>query len=84
MGDLLARLHDADNSRLRFIIAIGRDSFVGLLVLFLGFFGLDLVDLDAVFGIGEIQIHGECIAAVDVAASRRLGQHSIFRAGKRL
>lgn len=44
-----------------------------LFIFFFGFFGLDLVDLDAVFGIGEIQIYGEFIAAADVSASRCLG-----------
>lgn len=52
--DRLARFHDADDSCLRFIVAICRDSFVGLLVFFFAFFGLNLVDLDAIFGIGEI------------------------------
>lgn len=82
MRDCLARFHDADNSRLSFIVAICDYAFVRLFVLFLGFLCLDLVDLDAVFVIGEIGIDGECIFAVDISASRRLGQYSIFGAGK--
>ena len=82
MGNCLARFHDADDSCLRFIVAICCDSFVSLLVFFFGFFGLDLVDFDAVFEIGEIQIYGEYVAVVNISASRCLGQHSMLGAGE--
>lgn len=56
-----------------FVVAICGYAFVRLFVLGFGFFGLDLVDLDAVFGVGEVEIHGECVAAADVPAFGRLG-----------
>lgn len=68
MGDCPAGFHDSDNSCLGLVIPIGDYSFMSLFVLCFGFLGLDLVDLDAIFRIGEIFIHGECIAVVDVLA----------------
>ena len=49
MRDLLPALHNTHDSGLCLEIPIRSDSFVGLLVFCLRFFGLYLVDLDAVF-----------------------------------
>ena len=73
VGDCLARLHDSDDGGLRLVIAICGDAFVRLFVLFFGFLGLDLIDLDAVFRVGEILVQGECVGVGDVSASRRFG-----------
>jgi hypothetical protein len=39
---------------------------VRLLVFFFGFFELDLVDFDAVFGVGEVRVEGEGVGGLDV------------------
>ena len=84
MSDRLPALHNADDSSLRFVVAVRCNTLVSLLVLLLGFFGLDLVDLDAVFGVGEVEVHGEGVADVDVFAFGVFTQNSISGAGKGL
>ncbi len=59
MGDGLAAFHDPHDGCLRLIISICHHPFMRLFVLLLGFLGLDLIDLNAVFGVGEIKIHGK-------------------------
>jgi len=56
MRNFLSALHYANDSSLRLVVSISSDTLVGLLVLLLGFFGLDLVDFDAVFGVRKIEI----------------------------
>lgn len=59
MCDCFPSLHDSNNGRLRFVIAIKYNPFVGLFVLLFGFLGLDLVDLDAIFRVGKAKVDGE-------------------------
>lgn len=80
MRNRLATLHDTHNRRLRLVVAIRRDSFVGRLVLFFGFFELDLVDFDAHFGVLEGAVVGEFVGVVDVFAFGFLGEDSILGA----
>ena len=54
------------------------------LVFFFGFFELDLVDLDAVFGVGEVGVKSEGISRRDVSAFGVFGEWSQFCAGERL
>ena len=84
MSDRLPALHNAYDSSLRLVVAVRCNTLVSLLVLLLGFFGLDLVDLDAVFGVGEVEVHGEGVADVDVFAFGVFTQNSISGAGKGL
>jgi len=55
-----------------------------LLVLGFGLFELDLVDLDAVFGVGEAEVEGEGVGGVDIFAFRRFGQDTVLGTGKGL
>ena len=84
MRNLLPALHYADNSGLRFIVAVGRNPFVRLLILLLCFFGLYLIDFDAVLGMRKVEVHGENIARLDVLAFGTLTQDSVLSAGKGL
>lgn len=84
MRDRLSALHDPHNGGLRLEVTISSDSFVGLLVFGFGFFGLDLVYLDAVFGMGEGEVYGKGVANVDVFALRCFAKDTVASAGKRL
>ena len=84
MRNLLPALHDADNSGLRFVVAVCRNPFVRLLILLLRLFGLYLIDFDAVLGMRKVEVHRENVAGVDVLAFGTLTQHSVPSAGKGL
>ncbi len=84
MGDGLAAFHDPHNGCLSLIVSICHHPFMRLFVLLFGFLRLDLIDLNAVFGVGEIEIHGKRIAVADIPATGCLRQYSIFCTGKRL
>ena len=59
MPDGLSALHDAHDRRLCLEVAVLCHAHVRFFVFFFGFFELDLVDLDAVFGVGEVGVEGE-------------------------
>ena len=84
MRDGLPALHDPDNSRLRLIIAIRSDTFVGLLILLFSLFGLNLVDLDAVPRMGEAEVHCEGICVIDVFTFWLFTEDAVLSAGKGL
>ena len=78
MGDGFAGLHDPDDGGLGLEVAVFGDALVGFLVLRRGFFRLDLVDFDAEFGVGEIEVEAERVAVVDLFAFGVLGENLIF------
>ena len=80
VGNGLAGLHDANDGGLGFVVAVGGDALVGFFVFGDGFFGLDLVDFDAVFCVGEAEVDGEGVGVVDVFAFGGLGQDPVFGA----
>lgn len=80
MRNRLATLHDTHNCRLRLVVPIRRDSFVGRLVFLLGFFELDLVDFDAHLGVLESAVVRELVRVIDVFAFGLLGEYSILGA----
>lgn len=84
MRDCLPTLHDPYNRRLRFKPTVSGDPFVRLLVFGFGLFGLDLVDLDAIFGVGEVGVHVEGVGGVDVFAFGRFGEDAVAGAGEGL
>lgn len=84
MSNGLPRLHDANYGSLAFKIAVLGHTHVRLLVLLLGLFELNLVDLDAVLCVREFGIDCESVRRVDVAAFRILRQWPKLRAGERL
>lgn len=57
---------------------------MGLLILLLGLFSLDLIYLDAILWMREAMIDREDVANVDVFPFRFLGQYLVLRAGERL
>lgn len=84
MADGLPALHDAHDSRLGLEISVLRHAHVRFFVFFFGFFELDLVDLDAVFGVGKVGIKGESVGGRDVFAFGVFGEGAQFGAGERL
>ena len=80
----LPALHDPDNSRLRLVVAIRSYTLVGLLVLLFSFFGLDLIDLDAVSWMGKVKIHREGVRVADVFTSWLFIENAIIGASKGL
>lgn len=80
----LAALHDAHNGRLRLKVPVCGYSLVRRLVLLLGLFQLDLVDLDAELGVGEPAVVREFIRRVDILALWVLGQDPILGTCERL
>jgi hypothetical protein len=84
MANRLPALHDAHDRRLRLEIAIFRHTHVRFFVFFFGFFELDLVDLDAIFGVGEVWVEGEGVGGGDVFAFGVFGEGAQFGAGERL
>lgn len=84
MANGLPALHDAHDSRLRLEIAVLCDTHVRFFVFFFGLFELDLVDLDAVFGVGEVRVEGESVGGRDVFAFGVFGEGAQFGAGERL
>lgn len=84
MRNRLAALHDPDNRRLGLELSICSHALVRFLVLGFGLAGLDLVDLDAEFGVREGGVGGEGIGCVDVFAFGGLGEDTVVRAGKGL
>jgi hypothetical protein len=84
VADPLARLQDAHNGCLGLVVAVCGDALMGLFVLGGGLFELHRVDLDAVFGVAEGGVEGECVGVVDVAALGVLGQRAQFGAGEGL
>lgn len=57
---------------------------MSLLVLLLGFFGLDLVDLDAIFGVREVEVYGKGVAGVDVFTFGCFAEDAVAGAGEGL
>lgn len=55
-----------------------------LLILGFGLFGLDLVDLDAVFGMGKVDVDGEGVGGVDVFAFGGFAEDAVASAGEGL
>ena len=80
----LAALHDAHDGGLRLVMPVGGDALVRFLVLLRRFLELDLVDLDAVLGVGKGEVDGEGVGSVDVAALGVLGEDAVSGAGERL
>ena len=81
MRYLLPTLHDPNNSSLGFVVAICSYTFVCLLVLGFGLFGLDLIDFDAVFYVGEVGVDAECVGVVDVLAFGGFAEDAVLGAG---
>lgn len=84
MANALPRLQDAHNSSLGFVVPVSSDALVSFLVFGSGFFELDGVDFDAVFGVAEGGVQRECVGGVDVAAFGVLCQGPDFGAGQGL
>ena len=84
MRDQLSTLQDPDDSSLTLEVAIFGNADVRFFVFLLGFFELDLVDFDAVFGVLEVGVHAEGVGFVDVFASGMFCERSKFGAGERL
>ena len=84
MTDPLACLQDPDNSSLGFVVAVGSDAFVRLLVLGCCFLELDGVDLDAVFGVCKGSVERERVGFVDLSAFGVFGQGPYFCASEGL
>ena len=84
MRDAFPALHDPNNSRLRLIIAIRGDTLVRLLILLLGLFGLNLVDLDAVPRVGEVEIQCKYVGVIDIFTFWLFVEDAVLGAGKGL
>lgn len=84
MRNGLPAFHDPDNGRLRFVITIRSYTLVRLLILLFGFFGLDLVDLDAIPWVRKVEIHSESVGVPDVFTSWLFAEDAILSAGKGL
>ena len=54
---------------------------MGLLIFGFGLLGLDLVDFDAVFYVGEIGVDAECVGVVDVFAFGVFAEDAVLGAG---
>ena len=54
------------------------------LVFFFGFFELNLIDLDAIFRVGEVGVEGEGVGRGDVLAFGVFGEGAQFGAGEGL
>ena len=80
MSDLLPALHYPHNGSLCFVVAISSDTLMSLLVLGLCLFGLDLIYLDAVFGMGKGKVDGESVMVVDLFAFWALAENTITSA----
>ena len=61
MRDQLPTLENAHDGCLALEVTVFRNTNVSFLILFLGLLELDLIDLDAVFGMLEIWIDRECV-----------------------
>ena len=84
MANGLAALHDAHNRRLTFKVAVLRHPLVGLLVLLLGFFELNLIDPDTIPWMFESQVDSKGIGRVNLLAQRMFGDGSQLCASQRL
>jgi hypothetical protein len=84
MRNPLARLQYAHNSRLGLVVPVGSDAFVRFLIFGDGLFELDLVDLNAVLGVGKGGVEGESVSGINVAAFGVFGEGPDFGAGERL
>jgi len=80
----LPALHDAHDRRLRLEVPVFCDAHVRFFVFFFGLFELDLVDLDAVFGVREVWVEGEGVGRGDVFAFGVFGEGTEFGAGEGL
>lgn len=73
MAYTLPGLEDADHSGLTLEVPVLCHANMSLFVLFFGLFELDLIDLDAVFGVREVGVDAEAVGCVDVFALGSLG-----------
>ena len=73
VGNPLPCFEDSHNSSLGFVVAIGGDTLMSLLVFGSGFFELHRVDLDAVLGVGEGGVDGEGVGGINFATFGVLG-----------
>lgn len=76
MRNQLATLEDANDCGLALEVAVFGDADVSLLILFFRLFELDLIDLDAIFGMLEVRVDRECVCFVDVSAFWMLRERS--------
>ena len=82
--DGLAALHDAHDRRLRFVLPVAADVLVRGRVLFFRLPELDLVDLDAVLGVGEADVDREAVRRGHFAPLGFLLEDLVSGAGQRL
>jgi hypothetical protein len=78
MPNRLATLHDPHNRRLGLEIPVFGNTHVSFFVFFFGFFELDLVDFDAVFGVREVGVEGEGVGGRDFFAFGVFGEGAQF------
>lgn len=76
----LSTLHDAHDRCLGFIVSICSHSLMSGLVLFLGLFQLNLIDLDAHLCITESGVVREDVSRLNFLALGRLRQNAVFGA----
>ena len=84
MRDRLAALHDAHDGGLGLELPVRGDAGVRGPVLRFRLLGLDLVDLDAVFGMSEGVVDREGVRVVDFFALRVLAQNTVTCTGEGL
>ena len=84
MRNCLPRLHDPDNCRLSLKLPILGRSLVRGTVFFFRFFGLNLVNLDAVLRVGEFEVESEGVVVGDVFGAGGFAEDLIFGAGEGL
>lgn len=84
MRDFLVTLHDAHYRRLCLVVSVRCHPLMRRLVLFLGLFQLDLVDLDPHLRVAEPRIVLEFVRGLHFPTFRVFSQHPVLGACQRL
>ena len=84
MRNGLPRLHDSHNRRLSLELPILRCPLMRGAIFFFRFLGLNLVNLDAVFRVGEFEVESERVGVGDVFGAGVFAEDLVFGTGEGL
>lgn len=84
MRDRLSTLHNPHNRRLSLVLSVLMHPLMRLLIFFLRFLQLDLIDLDPVLGICESEVRGKGVVVIDLPSFGMFCKHTELGTGERL
>src|ERR1700722_765019 len=82
MRDRLSTLHNPHNRRLSLVLSVLMHPLMRLLIFFLRFLQLDLIDLDPILGICESEVYGKGVVVIDLPSFGMFCKHTELGTGE--